>query len=201
MLTVEADPARVEMRLAAGELVCPACEGLLTRWGWARSRVLRDAAGGLVVVRPRRTRCVSCGVSHVLLPVFALVRRADMAEVIGAALAAKAAGAGVRVIAERLGRPVETVRGWLRRFAARAEVVRRYFTVLLVDAGVDPAPPGTGRTLFADAVAAVVGAWWSMTSRWPGVSTVSPWLTACAVTGGILLAPAWPAETINTSRP
>ncbi|MFJ9034860.1 helix-turn-helix domain-containing protein [Streptomyces sp. NPDC102274] len=201
MLTVEADPARVEIRLSAGELICPDCAGLLCRWGWARSRVLRDATGGLMAVRPRRTRCVSCGVSHVLLPVFALVRRADMAEVIGAALAAKATGAGVRVIAERLGRPVETVRGWLRRFAARAETVRRFFTVLLVDAGVDPAPPGTARTVFADAVAAVVGAWWSMTSRWPAVGTVSPWLAACAVTGGILLAPAWPAKKINKSRP
>jgi hypothetical protein len=157
--------------------------------------------GGSVVMRPRRVRCISCGLSHVLLPVFALVRRADVAEVIGAALAAKASGAGVRTIAERLGRPVETVRGWLRRFGRRAEAVRRYFTVLLVDAGVDPAPPGTARTLFADAVAAVVGAWWSMESRWPGVGKVSPWLVACAVTGGILLAPSWPGQTINTSRP
>lgn len=192
---------RVEMRLVQGELVCPGCDGLLRPWGWARSRVLRDAAGGAVVVRPRRARCVVCGISQVLLPVFALVRRADLAEVIGAALVAKASGAGVRVIAGRLGRPVETVRGWLRRFAGRAEVVRRWFTVLLVDAGVDPIPPGAGRTPFADAVAAVVGAWWSLGSRWPRIGEVSPWLAACAVTGGILLAPAWPAETINTSRP
>lgn len=124
-----------------------------------------------------------------------------MAEVIGAALAAKASGAGVRTIAERLGRPVETVRGWLRRFARRAEAVRRYFTVLLVDVGVDPAPPGAARSPFADAVAAVVGAWWSLGSRWAHISEVSPWRAACAVTGGILLAPSWPAETINTSRP
>lgn len=111
MLTVEADPARVDVRLMRGELVCPGCTGVLRPWGWARSRVLRDASGGPVVVRPRRARCAGCGMSHVLLPVFALVRRADLAEVIGAALAAKAAGAGARVIAERLGRPVETVRG------------------------------------------------------------------------------------------
>jgi hypothetical protein len=133
--------------------------------------------------------------------VFALVRRADLADVIGAALAAKASGHGVRAIAGRLGRPVETVRGWLRRFASRAEAVRRYFTVLLVDAGVDPAPPGPARSVFADAVSAVVGAWWSIGSRWPGIGTVSPWLVACAVSGGILLAPSWPVETINTSRP
>ncbi|MEU6325530.1 helix-turn-helix domain-containing protein [Streptomyces sp. NPDC047009] len=123
-----------------------------------------------------------------------------MAEVIGSALTAKAAGAGARAIAERLGRPVETVRGWLRRFASRAEEIRQFFTVLLVDAGIDPAVPGPARTLFADAVNAVVGAWWSVTSRWPHVGTVSPWAVACAASGGILLAPAWPLETINTSR-
>ncbi|AVZ77141.1 hypothetical protein SLUN_00830 [Streptomyces lunaelactis] len=199
MLTVEADPARVEVRLMRGELVCPGCAGVLRPWGWARSRVLRDASGGPVVLRPRRTRCVGCDMSHVLLPVFALVRRADLAEVIGSALAAKATGTGARVIAERLGRPVETVRGWLRRFASQAERVRRFFTVLLVDTGVDPAAPGPARTAFADAVSAVVGAWWSVASRWPQVGKVSPWLVACAVSGGILLAPSWPLETINTS--
>lgn len=137
--------------------------------------------------------------SHVLLPVFALVRRADLANVIGAALAAKASGA--RVIAGRLGRPVETVRGWIRRFVGRAETVRRFFTVVLVDIGVDPAPPGPARTRFADAVGAVLGAWWSAVSRWPDIGKVSPWRVACAVTGGILLAPTWHMETINTSRP
>lgn len=187
-------------RLVQGELVCPGCAGVLRPWGWARSRVLRDASGGPVAVRPRRARCVGCGMSHVLLPVFALVRRADLAEVIGSALAAKAAGAGARVIAERLGRPGETVRGWLRRFASRAEWIRRFFTVVLVDAGVDPAGSGPARTLFADAVSAVVGAWWSVAARWPRVGEVSPWLVACAVSGGILLAPSWAAETINTSR-
>jgi hypothetical protein len=56
----------------------------------------------------------------VLLPVVALVRRADLAVVIGAALAAKAVGKGTRPIAAALDRPWETVRGWLRRFGARA---------------------------------------------------------------------------------
>ncbi|MEH6376251.1 helix-turn-helix domain-containing protein, partial [Streptomyces sp. KLMMK] len=64
----------------------------------------------------------------------------DLAEVIGAALVAQASGAGARTIAGRLGRPVDTVRGWLRRFAGRAEQIRAYFTVLLVDAGVEPVP-------------------------------------------------------------
>ncbi|MFE3852112.1 helix-turn-helix domain-containing protein [Streptomyces griseorubiginosus] len=138
--------------------------------------------------------------SHVLLPVFLLLRRVDTVEVIGQALAAKAAGRGVRTIAARLGRPVETVRGWLRRFAGRAGQVRRVFTVLLVDAGVDPDVPAAGKDVFADAVAAVVGAWWSVRERWPGLGEVSPWLVACAASNGILLAPSWPTEMINTSR-
>ena len=65
-----------------------------------------------------------------LLPAWCLARRADAAEVIGLALEAKAAGAGHRAIAGRLGRPASTVRGWLRAFTARAEQVRSVFTAL-----------------------------------------------------------------------
>ncbi len=127
-----------------------------------------------------------------------------MVDVIGAALAAKAAGEGARTIAARLGRSVETVRGWLRRFAARQETVRHVFTGVLVGFGVDPAAPEGARSAFADAVQAVAGAWWALSSRWPQVGKVSCWWAAGAVTGGILLAPGWDprtAETINTSRP
>src|SRR6266567_1407884 len=109
VLTVGVDAARVEDRLVGGRLGCPGCGGALGPWGWARARVLRGGSA-LVVVRPRRSRCRLCGESHVLLPVFALLRRADLVTVIGAALAAKAAGAGVRAAAAAVGRPVETVR-------------------------------------------------------------------------------------------
>jgi hypothetical protein len=47
--------------------------------------------------------------------------------VIGAGLTAKATGAGHRLTAALLGRPPETVRGWLRRFATRVEEVRAVF--------------------------------------------------------------------------
>ena len=50
-----------------------------------------------------------------LLPAALSVRRADTVEVIGTALAAKAAGSGHRTIAAGLGRPVSMVRRWLRR--------------------------------------------------------------------------------------
>jgi hypothetical protein len=100
--------------------------------------------------------------------------------------------AGARVIAAGIGRPVETVRGWLRRFAGRAEEVWVRFTVLLVDTGLDPVPPAVAATPFADAVAAVFGACSAVASRWPDVGEVSPWWLTCAATGGRLLAPSIP---------
>lgn len=191
MLTVGMDVARVEDRLVDGELACPDCGGSLRPWGWARTRTLRGEDGS-VVLRPRRSRCGECGGSHVLLPVFALVRRADAAAVIGAALVARAAGAGARRAAAGVGRPVETVRGWLRRFGRRAEAVRVAFTALLVGIGVDPVPPAATSSAFADAVAAVVGAWAAARSRWPDVGELPVWMLAAAVSGGRLLAPGWP---------
>lgn len=191
MITVGANGAEVERLLGSGELECPLCGGVLARWGHARPRVLRGASG-LVRLRPRRSRCSGCGSTHVLLPVFALLRRADVAEVIGAALAAKAAGRGVRPIAVATGRAAGTVRGWLRRFGSRAEAVRVFFTGLLVEAGTDPVPPAAGPSLFADAVAAVAGAAVAVSSRWPGVGEVTPWRVASAASGGRLLSPGWP---------
>jgi hypothetical protein len=114
VLTVEADVGSVERRLTAGGVSCPGCGGRLAPWGWARPRVLRGSGVTTLLVRPRRACCRGCDRTHVLLPVVALVRRADLVEVIGAALAARAAGAGCRRIAAGLGRPVDTVRGWLR---------------------------------------------------------------------------------------
>ena len=198
MLTVGANAAEVEGQLAGGELECPCCGGVLARWGWAQARVLRGS-GGPVRVRPRRGRCGRCGVTHVLLPVFALARRVDLVEVIGAALAAKAAGAGARSIAAACGRPVDTVRGWLRRFGSRAGLVRAFFTWLLVEVGVDPVPPAQAPSAFADAVAAVAGAAVAAASRWPGIGEVPSWWVACAASGGRLLAPGWPEKLINTS--
>ena len=111
MLTVEDQPVSVERRLAAGDLCCPGCGGRLARWGFAVARAVRGLGDAVARWRPRRARCRGCGVTHVLLPAAALSRRADLAEVIGAALAAKAAGAGRRRIAGWLSRPAETVRG------------------------------------------------------------------------------------------
>jgi hypothetical protein len=124
----------------------------------------------------------------VLLPVAGLVRRADGVVVIGAALVAKAAGLGHRPIARLLGRPAGTVRGWLRRFTARAEGLRAAFTALLVELAVDPPVLMPAGSAVGDAVAAIVAAAEAAAARL--LVAVSPWELAGAVTSGRLLAPA-----------
>lgn len=189
VITVEADARAVERRLAAGRLSCPECAEVLLAWGHGRERRLRGPAGS-VQFRPRRSRCAGCGVTHVLLPVVTLSRRADLAAVIGQALAAKATGAGHRRIALTLGRPAETVRGWLRRFGSRLEQVRGVFTVWLRALDPDPAMPLAAGSAWADAVTAISLVAAAAQRRF--VLTVSLWEVAAAVSGGRLLAPGWP---------
>jgi len=199
MLTVEASAVSVEGRLAAGDLCCPCCAGVLAGWGWARERVVRGPGGRLTRLRPRRARCRACKVTHVLLAVLALARRADAAEVVGAALAAAARGAGFRLAAAGLGRPPETVRGWLRRFAGRAEAVRVFFTALAAAAGPDPVMPAAAGSPVADAVAAIAAAAAAVAARWQELGEVPVWQAASAASGGLLLAPGWPPAGRNTS--
>lgn len=198
MVTVGLGVVDVESRLASGELRCPACEGALRPWGWARERLLRDARGGALVLRPRRSRCRSCGLSHVLLPWIALLRRADLVDVIGQVLAAMAGGAGARKAALQVGRSVETVRGWMRRFRARAEQLRVFFTALLVEVAPDPVPPAAAGNPVADTVCAIAGAAAAARSRWPDVVGEVPlWSFAAAVSHGRLLAPGWPSGVVS----
>jgi hypothetical protein len=112
--------------------------------------------------------------------------------VIGAALAAKAGGVGYRRIAAWLGRPAETVRGWLRRFAGRVDAVRRLFTVLLRAMAADPVMPAPAGGAWADALAVLDAAVAAVVDRF-GLLGVPPWWWVSAVSGGRLLAPGWPA--------
>ena len=107
-------PQRDEAALRAGEIPCPGCSGRLRPHGHARTRTVRGLGEARLTVRPRRARCAGCGRTQVLLPAALSVRRADALEVIGTALAAKAVGSGYRRIATVLGRPLSTVRRWLR---------------------------------------------------------------------------------------
>src|SRR5215831_1514222 len=197
MLTVGADAVGVEKLLRGGGLACPDCAALLGPWGFARPRWLR-CVDGRVRLRPRRSRCSACGATHVLLPLVALLRRADAVAVIGTALVLKAVGLGHRRIALRLGRPAATVRGWLRRFAGRAEGLRRLFTTVAVEVDAEAGHAAPTGWLFADAVAAVGAAVAAMARRWPVLLTVSAWEIACAVAHGRLLTRGDPPQWINT---
>jgi hypothetical protein len=200
VVTVDGDARVVERRLGAGRLRCPACSGRLAGWGHARERVIRGVGGIGWRLRPRRSRCCGCGVTHVLLPVGCLLRRADGVVVIWAAVAGKAAGLGYRPVARLAGRPESTVRGWLARFASRAELVRGLFTAWLCALDADPPPLPPAGCAVADAVAAVNAAAAAAGRRWAGrLVSLSPGELASSVSGGLLLWPSWVPEWINTS--
>jgi hypothetical protein len=200
MVTVGVVAGVVERRLAAGRLRCPVCAGRLAGWGHARPRVIRGEGGIGWRLCPRRSRCSGCGMTHVLLPVSCLLRRADGVAVIWAALVASAAGAGHRKIAARLGCPVSTVRSWLARFASRAGLVRGVFTRWLCALDADPPPLPPAGAAAADAVAAVAAAAAAAGRRWAALAgSLSPGVLASSVSGGRLLSPSWAPEWINTS--
>lgn len=161
MLIVCAAEARVEVELVGGLLGCPSCRGTLGPWGHARARVLRCLAGDRML-RPRRAKCRGCAGTHVLLADIALLRRQDEVAVIGAAIEARVGGEACWRIAARLGLPAGTVRGWLRRFAVRAQEIRALFTrwAFVLDPELGPILPAGGA--FADALEAIavaVRAW------------------------------------------
>lgn len=189
MLIVGTDSARVEAELLAGRLACPGCEAGLRPWGHSVEREVRRLEG-TERRQFRRSICPACTVSHVLVPEDTLVRRRDDAAVVGAALVAKAEGAGHRRIALRLGRPASTVRGWLRRFALMATELREHFTrwSYAVEPTLDHGSAGVGT--FGDAVEAI-GVLGVVAVRRFGPRPV--WSLASVVTGGGLLA--------NTSSP
>lgn len=193
MVTVEADPVRVESRLTAGGIACPACGGgVLGGWGYARTRRI---AGMTDPVRPRRARCRACAVTHVLLPVTVLLRRAYAAERIWAVLTARADGSGHRRIGASLGVPAATVRGWLRRAAQRLEAIRSWFLGVAVTAGVDVRIPDTSGCAWRDALAAVATATAAIRFRFGAaglLGAVTPARVAAAASSGRLLAPGWP---------
>lgn len=180
----------VEAGLAGGLFGCPSCRGVLGPWGHARERVLR-CRGGDRLLRPRRARCRGCAGTHVLLPEIALSRRQDEVSVIGSAIEAKVVvGDGFRRIAARLGACPETVRGWLRRFAERAEQIRAHFTrcAVALDPELGPVmPAGSDVADALDAIAVAARAW---VLRF---GSAEPWEIASRLSGGRLLG--------NTNRP
>ncbi len=184
MLVVDTDPRSVEAQLEAGRLACPGCGGRLSRWGFTAARTVRMRDGERSL-RLRRACCRGCGATHVLLPACLTARRRDGVEVIGDALHRAALGEGHRRIAGRLGRPPDTVRGWLRAARQRAEPLRacaaRWYVALDVESG----PVTPQRSSLADAVEALM----LMARAWRlrfGAEPLGAWERAQWLTGGVL---------------
>ena len=109
---------------------------------------------------------------------------------IGAAIVASVAGQGYRRIAAGLRVPADTVRGWLRRFAERAELLRGYFTrcAVVLDPELGPVmPAGSG---IADAVEVIAVATRAWVLRF---GPADPWPVVSRLSGGGLLATRAPA--------
>jgi hypothetical protein len=188
-LIVGTELVLVEGELVGGLLGCPSCRGVLGPWGHARERVLR-CRSGTRLLRPRRARCRGCSGTHVLLPKLAFSRRQDEVAVIGEAIEAKVAGEGFRRIAARLGAYPETVRGWLRRFAERAEEIRALFTrcAVALDPELGAIMPAGGGVADALEAIAITGRAWVLR-----FGPAEPWEIASRFSGGRLLG--------NTNRP
>ena len=178
MLIVDTDVVCVERQLRASELTCPACGAALAPWGHGRPREIRGDLGARLLVRPRRSRCTGCQVTHVLLPEMLWPQRADAAEVIGAGPEIAALGMGHRQVAAHLELSDGTVRGWIRRFRNRAEAMRRHFTVALVALAGDPVMPEPAASPLSDAVSVIVAAHRAAATKWPEMNTVSRWAFA-----------------------
>jgi hypothetical protein len=181
------DEAQAHADLRGSALGCPGCSGQLRRWGFARTRSLRCSVGGRVSLRPRRVRCTSCRVTHVLLPALAPPHRAYAIDVVGHALLASAFGQSHRTIGADLGVPADTVPDWIRRVGARAEWLRVQGTIAAHR--LDPmlpaiAPAGSA---LADALSALATAAAATVRRLGPLAP--PWQIIAMIARGRLLAP------------
>jgi len=84
---------------------------------------------------------------------------------------------------------VSTVRGWLRRLRARADVLRGWFVGLAVELAEPPARPPPGRSGLGLLVGAIADAFLAARLRFgPGAVKGGVWAFSSAATTGRLLA-------------
>jgi hypothetical protein len=145
------------------------------------------SVGGRVSLRPRRVRCTSCRVTHVLLPALAPPHRAYAIDVVGHALLASAFGQSHRTIGADLGVPADTVPDWIRRVGARAEWLRVQGTIAAHR--LDPMLPAIAPagSLLADALSALATAAAALVRRLGPLAP--PWQIIAMIARGRLLAP------------
>jgi hypothetical protein len=175
----------VGRELVVPRQACSGCGGRMQFWGWYERdvRVTAEVIHRLVV---RRVRCVDCQRSHAVLPGFVTWGRLDAVEVIGPALEAMCAGAGMRGVAGGVGLKHTTVRDWRRRFAQRAVLLAVGFCRFCVAVG-DLAPRLSGRPEVM-VLAAMTAAWAAARRRFDG-RVAELWRFANGVVGTHLLSP------------
>ena len=165
---------------------CPPCSGPTRSWS-GYERHLRAERDRLIWIP--RVRCVACGTTQALLPWFVVPRRWDVVEVIGRALQMLAAGWGHRRIAEALGRPETTVRGWCRRWRRLAAAIAHELLAKAVSWG------WSGWELPSSPLLRCLAAMGALTDQWSRRrGPVRPWRLANLITGGRLL-------STNTTSP
>ncbi len=167
------------------------CGSTLARWGYGRRRRVRGLGSDQIEARPRRVRCHGCEATHVLLPAALQPRRADSTEVIGTALARKAAGLRHRQIAAVLGRSPSTVRRWLRAARGRDHLTRLWQRgaqeLIRLDADSFNQLASTGN-LLRDALTVLAAvAWWAR--RRLGIAEPVWTLIGLYTRGGLLARP------------
>ena len=207
MVTVRGSAEGIESRLLAGVLRCP-CGGRLGPWGHARRRWVAMAKA-MREFWPRRSRCRSCGRTHVLLPADLWSRRRYGAAVImtvlvlaaraggGAAARPFAAGAG----GDRRRVPASTARSWRSRFCSHAAGLRGQLARLLPQvSGKEAARPGVPSGSEAgDCLAALEAVTAGIAGRFPALAAVSAHEVAAHLSGGLWLAPPAPFLGFNTT--
>jgi hypothetical protein len=181
------DTAAARIALARRKLGCPDCGQPLRQWGHARERTVRDLDGTLVRLRPDRTFCIGCDVTHVVLDAGLLPRRAYAAGLIGQALVAAALGSGHRRIARELAVPAGTVRGWIRG-ARRSAAELRITGIRTVVAFDQDALPARVRPDELGCALELLGAAATVLGRRFGLQHTSLWARINVLTRGRLLA-------------
>ena len=207
MVTVRGSSGSIESRLLAGVLRCP-CGGRLGPWGHARRRRVAMARW-MAEFWPRRSRCRSCGRTHVLLPADLWSRRRYGAAVIMTVLvlAARAGGgAAARPFAAEAdgGRrrvPASTARSWRSRFSWHAAGLREQLARLLpLVSGKEAARPGVpSGSECGDCLAALEAVTAAIAGRFPAVAAVSAHEVAAHLSGALWLAPPAPVLGFNTT--
>ena len=191
-MIIVATAESAEQALTDATMHCPRrrCAGTLARWGYGLRRRVRGLDSGAIDVRPRRARCGECGATHILLPAALQPRRADTTDVIGTALARKAAGLGYRRIAAALGRSPSTVRRWCRRARDSGHLnwlwQRGAQELIRLDADAFNQLTTPGNLLRAALTILAAAAWW--TRQRLGIAE-PPWSLIGLYTRGRLLAP------------